>query len=86
MSERIAYTFAGGGQIHFAEQCPRGALPIAKADEFQLAEALSELAQPGAVLGEWLVPGMAKAKNQAEKLDALVAFCDRVRNRLLQAA
>jgi hypothetical protein len=74
------------GAIDFGPFVPNGRLPIAKADSSQEAERIREIvegicryAYDGKTL---LVPGIPEADTDAQALDALMEFRQRVADRL----
>ncbi len=85
MSKCTAYTFVNG-VIHFGDEVPRGALPIAIGDEASLRETIDTISRHGYTPGVLLVPGMPEADDQGQALEALEAFCHRVQQSLAPRA
>jgi hypothetical protein len=83
----IAYCFTSG-VIHFGRKLPKGAIEIANLPGKKLRQIISVAARwsypskPGADDEVPLVPGIPEAKNQSEKLDALLAFRKQVEARI----
>lgn len=70
------------GLIEFASEVPAGALHIASGPEKDLRRVVGAWARHGRQCEQLLVPGIPEADTEDAKLDVLIAFSARVRDRM----
>lgn len=81
MTHTYAYCYADG-VILFGARIPNGALPIADGVESDLHRAIHGSARLAYDNETWLVPGVPEADDQFAGVDALIAYRERVAERL----
>ncbi|KVM76484.1 host nuclease inhibitor protein [Burkholderia ubonensis] len=70
------------GLIEFANEVPAGALQIAEGTSKEIRRVVGVWARHSRTGDELLVPGVPEAESEDAKLDALIAFSFRVKERM----